>query len=117
GPFTLPALPYPNDALAPHIDARTMQIHHDLHHQAYITNLNTAVQGTPLAMQTIDQILRNINSAPMNIRQAVINNGGGHYNHAMFWQIMGPNAGGQPTGNLAEAINSAFTSFDNFKTA
>jgi Fe-Mn family superoxide dismutase len=116
GPFTLPRLPYAFDALQPHIDARTMEIHHDRHHQAYVNNLNTAVQGQPIAKQPIEQILRNINNVPMQIRQAVINNGGGHYNHSMFWTIMANGAGGAPQGDLAAAINSSFTSFDNFKT-
>jgi Fe-Mn family superoxide dismutase len=116
GPFTLPRLPYAFDALQPSIDARTMEIHHDRHHQAYVNNLNTAVQGQPIAKQPIEQILRNINNVPMQIRQAVINNGGGHYNHSMFWTIMAAGAGGAPPGDLASAINASFTSFDNFKT-
>jgi superoxide dismutase, Fe-Mn family len=117
GPFTLPALPYPNDALEAAIDARTMEIHHDRHHAAYVRGLNTALQGhAELARQPLDQILRTINQVPEAIRQAVINNGGGHYNHSMFWQIMGPNAGGNPpAGPFADAINSTFTNFDMFK--
>jgi Fe-Mn family superoxide dismutase len=113
----LPALPYANDALVPAIDARTMEIHHDRHHQAYVNGLNTAVAGhAELGRRKIDDILRNIATVPEAIRQAVTNNGGGHYNHSMFWQIMGPRTGGAPAGALAEAINTTFTSFDNFKT-
>jgi len=118
GPFRLAPLPYPNDALAPHIDAQTMMIHHDRHHQAYVDNLNRAVAGNAaLSAMTIDQLVRNVNtSVPMPIRQQVINNGGGHWNHTFFWSIMGPRAGGNPQGSLAEAINSTFQSFDQFKT-
>ena len=119
GPFTLPALPYANDALRAAIDAQTMEIHHDRHHAAYVAGLNTAVAGpayADLRTRPIERILREINQVPMAIRQAVTNHGGGHYNHSMFWTIMGANAGGNPTGALAEAINSTFTSFDNFKT-
>ena len=116
GPFTLPPLPYANNALMPAIDARTMEIHHDRHHQAYVTGLNNAVAGNAnLSAMTIDAILRNIAQVPQAIQQAVINNGGGHYNHSMFWQIMGPNLGGNPAGNLAAAINARFTNFDTFK--
>ena len=118
GPFTLPALPYANDALEAAIDARTMEIHHDRHHAAYVAGLNAAVAGHPaLAQMPLDRILRNITQVPEAIRQAVTNHGGGHYNHSMFWQIMGPNAGGNPpAGAFADAINSTFTSFDMFKT-
>ena len=117
GPFTLPRLGYAFDALAPHIDARTMEIHHDRHHQAYVTGLNLAVQGNAaLSAMTIDQLMRNLAQVPDALRTRIQNNGGGHYNHSMFWEIMGPNAGGSPTGNLAEAINSSFTNFDTFKT-
>lgn len=115
GPFTLPRLPYAYDALVPHIDARTMEIHHSRHHQAYITNLNTAVAGTELANQSIEQICRGIDQVPERIRTAVRNNGGGHYNHTLFWEIMAPNAGGQPAGALLEAINATFTDFVTFK--
>jgi Fe-Mn family superoxide dismutase len=117
-PFTLPALPYANDALEAAIDARTMELHHDQHHAAYVRGLNTALQGhAELARQPIDQILREINRVPEAIRQAVTNHGGGHYNHSMFWQIMAPRAGGNPpAGPLADAINSTFTNFDTFKT-
>jgi Fe-Mn family superoxide dismutase len=114
--FTLPPLPYPADALEPWIDKMTMEIHHGRHHKTYVDNLNKALEGQPgLQSKTIEQLLREISQVPENIRQAVINNGGGHANHTMFWEIMGPQAGGQPTGPLAEAINSTFGSFDNFK--
>ena len=117
GPFTLPRLPYAFNALEAAIDARTMEIHHGRHHQAYVTGLNTAVMGNAeLSRRSLDQILRNINQVPEAIRQAVINHGGGHYNHTLFWEIMAPNAGGNPAGMLAEAINSTFTNFDTFKT-
>jgi superoxide dismutase, Fe-Mn family len=112
----LPPLPYPFDALEPHIDAQTMQIHHGKHHQAYVTNLNAALDKHPeLQSKTVEELLKGINSVPEDIRTAVRNNGGGHANHTMFWQIMGPNAGGPPTGAIAEAINSTFGSFDKLK--
>ena len=115
-PFTLPPLPYAYEALEPTIDARTMQIHHDLHHGAYVTNLNNALKDQPdFANMPIDELLRNIKKVPESVRQAVINNGGGHYNHTLFWSIMGPNAGGAPGGELGEALASAFGSFDAFK--
>ena len=110
--FTLPALPYANNALEPHIDAKTMEIHHGKHHNAYVTNLNAAVAGKPEESLSIEEICKNISKYPAAVR----NNGGGHYNHSLFWTIMGPNAGGTPTGALAEAITSAFGSFDEFKT-
>jgi len=110
--FTLPALPYSFDALEPHIDARTMEIHHGKHHNAYVTNLNAAVAGTEWESKSLEEILANISK----LAPAVRNNGGGHWNHSFFWQIMAPNAGGAPTGAVAEAINAAFGSFDNFKT-
>jgi Fe-Mn family superoxide dismutase len=114
--FTLPPLPYPADALEAAIDKRTMEIHHGAHHKAYVDNLNAAVQGHPdLANLPIDQLMRDIQKVPQDIRQKVINNGGGHANHSMFWEIMAPNAGGEPTGALAEAIKSTFTDFANFK--
>ena len=116
-PFTLPALPYAPDALEPHIDKMTMEIHHGKHHNAYVTNLNKALESAPdLASKTIEELLAN-NCAivPEAIRTAVRNNGGGHINHSMFWQIMGPGKGGSPVGNLASAINAAFGSFDTFK--
>ncbi len=109
----LPALPYAHDALKPHIDARTMEIHHGKHHQAYINNLNDALEGLDaLAALSIEELLCNIDSVPEAKRQTVINNGGGHANHSLFWTIMGPNGGGDPTGELAEAIGSAFGSSD-----
>jgi Fe-Mn family superoxide dismutase len=115
--FTLPPLPYPTNALEPSIDAMTMEIHHDRHHKAYVDNLNKALEGhADLQSKTIEQILRNITSVPEKIRQAVINNGGGHYNHTMFWEIMGPKAGGEPTGPLADAIKASFTDFATFKS-
>jgi len=113
---TLPPLPYPFNALEPHIDARTMEIHHGKHHQAYVTNLNAALDKHPeLQSKSIEELLKGINSVPEDIRTAVRNNGGGHANHTMFWEIMGPNAGGAPTGAIADAINSAFGGFDKFK--
>ena len=116
-PFTLPPLPYAPTALEPHIDAMTMEIHHGKHHNAYVTNLNKALESAPdLASKTIEELLAN-NCAivPENIRTAVRNNGGGHINHSMFWKIMGPNAGGAPVGHVAQAITGAFGSFDTFK--
>jgi Fe-Mn family superoxide dismutase len=116
-PFTLPALPYAPDALEPHIDKMTMEIHHGKHHNAYVTNLNKALESAPaLGSKTIEELLAN-NCAivPEAIRTAVRNNGGGHINHSMFWQIMGPGKGGSPVGNLASALNAAFGSFDAFK--
>lgn len=116
--FVLPRLPYDFDALEPNIDKLTMEIHHDRHHKAYVDNLNKALEGQPeLLGKTIDDLLRGIKDVPMPIRQAVINNGGGHANHTMFWKIMGPNAGGEPTGAIAKAINDAFGSFSKFQTA
>ena len=113
---SLPPLPYPYDALEPHIDARTMEIHHTKHHQAYVTNLNAALDKHPaLQSKSIEDLLRGINTVPEDIRTAVRNNGGGHANHSMFWQIMGPNAGGAPTGAIADAIKGSFGSFDAFK--
>jgi Fe-Mn family superoxide dismutase len=115
-PFTLPNLPYAPDALEPHIDKMTMEIHHGKHHKAYVDNLNKALEGqAALQNKTIEQLLREINGVPQNIRQAVINNGGGHANHSMFWQIMGPGAGGKPSGPLADAINAAFNDFAAFQ--
>ncbi|HXD49309.1 MAG TPA: superoxide dismutase [Gemmatimonadaceae bacterium] len=114
--FTLPPLPYPNDALEPHIDARTMEIHHDKHHQAYVNNLNAAIEKAPeLANKSLDDLMRSINSVPEAVRTAVRNNGGGHWNHSMFWEIMGPKKGGEPAGKLADAIKSAFGDFSKFK--
>jgi len=114
--YQLPALPYPFDALEPTIDARTMEIHHDKHHGAYVNNVNAAIAGhADLEAMSIEDLLRNIDKVPDDIRTAVRNNGGGHANHAMFWQIMKKGGGGAPTGELADAINSAFGSFDAFK--
>ena len=116
-PFSLPPLPYATDALEPHIDKMTMEIHHGKHHNAYVTNLNKALESAPnLAGKTVEELLAN-NCAivPDNIKTAVRNNGGGHINHSMFWTIMGPKAGGPPSGALADAIKSAFGGFDQFK--
>jgi Fe-Mn family superoxide dismutase len=110
--FELPKLQYAFDALQPHIDAKTMEIHHGKHHQAYVTNLNNAIAGTDAEKMSIEDICKNISKYPMPVR----NNGGGHYNHSLFWTVMAPNAGGEPTGDLAAAINSAFGSFAEFKT-
>ena len=109
--FTLPALPYATDALEPHIDKLTMEIHHGKHHQAYVTNLNKALEGKPDADFSIEEIITNISKYPPAVR----NNGGGHYNHTMFWTLLSPNGGGAPTGPLADAIASTFGSFDDFK--
>ena len=115
-PFELPALPYAEDALEPYIDARTMNIHHTKHHNAYVTNLNKALEGhAELADKSLTELLTNLDSLPEAIRAAVRNNGGGHANHTLFWEIMAPSAGGEPTGALAEAITSTFGSFDAFK--
>src|SRR5216117_935289 len=114
--FTLPKLPYDFGALEPHIDAKTMEIHHGKHHQTYVNNLNAAIEKAPeLASKSLDELMKGINSVPEAVRTAVRNNGGGHWNHSMFWQIMGPKAGGQPTGAIADAITSSFGSFDKFK--
>lgn len=114
--FELPKLEYAYDALEPHIDARTMEIHHTKHHQAYITNLNGAVEKTPeLAGKSVEELLSNLNDVPEGVRNVVRNHGGGTHNHNLFWEVMGPKAGGEPSGDLAKAIDSAFTSFDNFK--
>ncbi len=114
--FSLPALPYPYDALEPHIDARTMEIHHTKHHQTYVNNLNAAIEKAPeLAGKSLDDVMRGVNSAPESVRAAVRNNGGGHWNHSMFWELMAPKAGGEPSGKLADAIRSAFGDFAKFK--
>lgn len=114
--FELPALPYPNDALEPHIDAKTMEIHHDRHHGTYVTNVNAALKDLPeFASMSIDELMRNVNRVPESARAAVRNNGGGHFNHSMFWQIMKPGGGGQPSGALANAIDQTFGSYDGFK--
>jgi Fe-Mn family superoxide dismutase len=113
---SLPPLPYPSDALEPHIDKQTMEIHHGKHHNTYVTNLNAALEKHPeLQSKSIEDLLKGINSVPEDIRTAVRNNGGGHANHSMFWQIMGPSAGGAPTGAIADAINGSFGSFDKMK--
>jgi Fe-Mn family superoxide dismutase len=120
--YELPPLPYDYNALEPYIDTQTMQLHHDKHHQAYVTNLNNALQGleaqhSHLANLPIDELVQHIHEVPEHIRTTVRNNAGGHANHSMFWQIMRPNGGGQPSGELANAIQQAFGSFDQFKTA
>jgi Fe-Mn family superoxide dismutase len=109
--FELPKLPYSYEALEPHVDARTMEIHHTKHHQAYVNNLNAALQGTPQENDSLESLMAQISKLPAAVR----NNGGGHYNHALFWEIMTPNGTGAPSGELADAINSAFGSFDKFK--
>ncbi|MES2514863.1 MAG: superoxide dismutase [Bacteroidota bacterium] len=111
-PFELPQLPYAHNALEPHIDAKTMEIHHGKHHQAYVTNLNNAIAGTDAENMSIEDICKNISKYPAAVR----NNGGGHYNHSLFWQVMAPNAGGMPTGDLAKAIESDLGGFEKFKT-
>ena len=115
-PFTLPALPYAYDALEPHIDARTMEIHHTKHHQAYVNNLNAALEKAPqLEGKSLDDLMKGINSVPEAVRTAVRNNGGGHWNHSMFWELMGPKKGGEPKGRIADAIKSSFGDFAKFK--
>jgi Fe-Mn family superoxide dismutase len=114
--YTLPALPYAYDALEPHIDARTMEIHHTKHHQAYINNVNAALEGQPqLAAKSVEDLVRNLDAVPENIRTTVRNNGGGHANHSLFWTVLSPDGGGHPNGELGQAIASAFGSFDSFK--
>ncbi len=113
--FTLPDLPYPHEALEPHVDAQTMQIHHGKHHATYVSKLNEAVQGTKFENMTIEELLGNLNAVPEDKRTAVRNNGGGHANHSMFWKIMSPQGGGKPSGELASAIDQAFGGFDAFK--
>jgi Fe-Mn family superoxide dismutase len=114
--FELPPLPYPKDALEPHFDAQTMEIHHDKHHAAYVTNVNKALAGkADLEKKSVEELISNLDAVPTDIRGVVRNNGGGHANHSMFWKILAPKAGGAPSGNLAEAITSAFGSFDAFK--
>ncbi len=115
--FELPPLPYDYNALEPYIDTQTMQLHHDKHHQTYVTNLNNALKDSEFASLQPEQVLRRLNEVPDAVRTAVRNNGGGHVNHTMFWQIMKPNGGGEPTGDIANAITSSFGSFDAFKTA
>lgn len=114
--FQLPALPYPNNALEPHIDALTMEIHHDRHHNTYVTNLNAALEKAPeLQDKSIEELLTDLNAVPEAIRTAVRNNGGGHANHTLFWEVIGPNGGGAPTGALAEAIDKELGGFEKFK--
>jgi superoxide dismutase, Fe-Mn family len=114
--YTLPALPYGYNALEPHVDARTMEIHHTKHHQAYINNFNTAIAGTELEKLDVEALIADLAKVPDDKRGAVRNNGGGHANHSLFWTIMGPGCGGSPAGDLAAAIDAAFGSFENFKT-
>lgn len=114
--FELPPLPYAFDALEPYIDAKTMEIHHDKHHAAYVNNLKAALEKHPqLSGKSLEELVSNLNSVPEDIRTAVRNNGGGHYNHSLFWKMMGPNGGGEPRGDLANAIGQAFGSFASFK--
>ena len=115
--FVLPALPYDYSALEPHIDTKTMQLHHDAHHAAYVKNANAALEKHPeLQSRNIEDLLRDLSSIPEDIRIAIRNNGGGHMNHSMFWKIMKPRAGGEPTGDIAEVIKRSFGNFNNFKT-
>src|SRR4026207_2320667 len=115
-PYALDPLPYPSDALEPHIDAKTMEIHHGKHHAAYVTNLNKALESAPeLGKKSPQELIANLSAVPENIRGPVRNNGGGHVNHSMFWKLMAPRAGGAPTGKLADDINATFASFDAFK--
>jgi len=114
--FTLPKLPYDFNALEPHIDARTMEIHHDKHHQAYVNNLNSAIQKHPeLEKKSLEDLLKDLSSVPEDIRAAVRNNGGGHFNHSLFWEIMSPKGGGEPSGKLGDALKKAFGDFAAFK--
>jgi Fe-Mn family superoxide dismutase len=115
--FQVPPLPYDAGALEPHLDRETMTIHHDKHHQAYVTNLNNAVEGTEFADMDPVELIKNLDKVPQDKRTAVRNNGGGHVNHSMFWEIMGPNGGGEPTGAFGEAVRSTFGSFDSMKEA
>jgi superoxide dismutase, Fe-Mn family len=115
-PFTLPALPYAYDALEPHIDARTMEIHHTKHHQTYVNNLNAALEKAPqLEGKSLDDLMRGISGVPEAVRTAVRNNGGGHWNHSMFWELMGAKQGGDPRGRIGDAIKSSFVDFTKFK--
>ncbi len=115
-PFVLPELPYPYDALEPHIDEATMRLHHDKHHATYIEKANAALEGTPLADASVEEVLANLDKVPEGRRTAVRNNAGGHANHALFWETMGPDGSGAPSGQLAAAIDRSFESFDEFKT-
>jgi Fe-Mn family superoxide dismutase len=114
-PYEVPPLPYAADALEPHIDAQTMTIHHDKHHQAYVDKVNAALEGTEFADRPIEDVLRDLDAVPEDKRGAVRNNGGGHYNHTLFWESMGPDGGGEPDGDLAAAIDAAFGSFSDFQ--
>jgi Fe-Mn family superoxide dismutase len=113
--YEVPALPYDFGALEPHIDAKTMEIHHDKHHQAYVDKVNAALEGTDFDGKPIEEVLKNLDALPSDKQKAVRNNGGGHYNHSLFWEWMSPDGGGEPDGDLAEAINSAFGSFSDFQ--
>jgi superoxide dismutase, Fe-Mn family len=113
--FSVPDLPYGYDVLEPTIDEQTMHLHHDKHHQAYVDKANAALEGTEWADKDVEEVLQNLDALPADKQAAVRNNGGGHYNHSLFWEMMGPDGGGEPSGELAEAINSAFGSFDSFK--
>ena len=113
--FNLPDLPYAYDALEPHIDAKTMEIHHTKHHQTYVDKANAALEGHPMADRPVEEVLKNIDALNDDIKQAVINNAGGHANHSLFWEILGPDGGGSPVGSVSNAINEAFGSFDTFK--
>src|SRR5919198_5448706 len=113
--FEVPPLPYDYDALEPHIDEATMRVHHEKHHQAYVDNANKALEGTPLADKPVEHVLANLETLPDDAQTAVRNNAGGHINHSMFWEIMGPDGGGEPSGGLADAISGAFGSFDELK--
>ena len=113
--YEVPPLPYDYDALEPHIDEATMRVHHDKHHQAYVDKANAALEGTDFDGKPIEEVLKNLDSLPADKQKAVRNNGGGHYNHSLFWEMLSPDGGGEPDGELADAINSAFGSFDDFK--
>jgi Fe-Mn family superoxide dismutase len=113
--YSLPPLPYPHNALEPHIDALTMEIHHSKHHQAYITRVNGAIEGTDLEKKSVEDLISDLNAVPEKIRAVVRNHGGGHANHTLFWKILGPNGGGTPSGALADAIDATFGSFDQLK--
>jgi Fe-Mn family superoxide dismutase len=115
-PFEVPPLPYDYNALEPHIDEETMHLHHDKHHQAYVTNANKALEGTEFADKSVEEVLKNLDQLPSDKQGPVRNNAGGHYNHSLFWEWMSPDGGGEPDGDLAEAINSSFGSFDEFKS-
>lgn len=113
--YSLPDLPYPYDALEPHIDARTMEIHHGKHHNGYVTKVNNAIAGTPLESKTVEELISDMSAVPEDIRGSVRNNGGGHANHSLFWSVMSASGGGKPDGDLAAAIDADFGSFDNFQ--